>query len=524
MVVADFFGLDETEYAFRISKYETARLREQEITKYRQQISAGWTIGTGLAGAIFTGGVSLGASLFGARRLNVAERKLELIEDELINRGEALHEMTKRDWMIPLAAGFVTLGVGCGVETALQDLVPIPVSTNTLTSKATESMTSTAVAAAQSFAAGAEGQVHATVDGMAGALNVTSGTQHVLGAGSEAFAQGAVAAAGAETKGMAFGAGLLAEKVLEYGCGDNTASNDRRTRASTPPGSTGDAKDAGGSSYFSRRLAQSTNRDWSSHNSDFAVDTGSEDTFSYNNDRNPRYRASAGRHSVVESERREDPSPNKRQRKRQVQDYQSGATSAKQSPSLHRVLNGFGPVADPGTGDTPSYNRRQRNRQAQDHQSGATIARQSPSLHRVLNGFGPVTDPGTGNTPSYNRRQRNWYNQNNQQNQRKQYHEHGAVSGGQSPSLSRVLYAFGPVASDGSANTSSYTNRQRKRGGLLNGLPPPTRNRSVHVLSTTIIAILFGFAIMWIWMLRIEIAMYASSFARAAISPGKAGS
>lgn len=128
MTIGDFFDFSETEYARRISFYLTDRLRNQEVVKTRQQAAAMCSIGTGVAGAIPSGGGTLLLSAYGSRRLYVAQAKLKLIRAELTKRGVALHELQKRDVLIPFAASIVGMGVGVGLEdaaTAVTNTVPM---------------------------------------------------------------------------------------------------------------------------------------------------------------------------------------------------------------------------------------------------------------------------------------------------------------------------------------------------------------------------------------------------------------
>ncbi|KAK4442889.1 hypothetical protein QBC34DRAFT_312186, partial [Podospora aff. communis PSN243] len=83
-----------------------------EINKTRQHVSAGVAIFAGLGLALFTMGKSLMGTAYGARRLYVADGKLELVQAELRSRGEDLHEITARDVMVPLGTSFAAFAVG----------------------------------------------------------------------------------------------------------------------------------------------------------------------------------------------------------------------------------------------------------------------------------------------------------------------------------------------------------------------------------------------------------------------------
>ncbi|KAJ4247477.1 hypothetical protein NW762_013153 [Fusarium torreyae] len=118
MTVGDFFDFDEIEYARRISSYDLDRLRQQEVVKTRQHTAAVCSITTGFLGSIPSFGGTLVLSAYGARRLSVASRKLDLIKAEITKRGIALHELQKRDVLIPFTACCVGMGVGFGLEEA----------------------------------------------------------------------------------------------------------------------------------------------------------------------------------------------------------------------------------------------------------------------------------------------------------------------------------------------------------------------------------------------------------------------
>ncbi|TIC99156.1 hypothetical protein CH35J_006238 [Colletotrichum higginsianum] len=114
-MIRDFFDFDEREYAVRISTYETDQLRKQEIVKTRQIYAASGSIGAGVGGAAFTAGATLVVTGYGARRYYVANKKLQLIQQEVTNRGYSLHEFQKRDFLIPVTASMISVGLGAGL-------------------------------------------------------------------------------------------------------------------------------------------------------------------------------------------------------------------------------------------------------------------------------------------------------------------------------------------------------------------------------------------------------------------------
>lgn len=127
MAIEDFFHLDEVEYAQRISRYSDQDLMKQDIVKFRQIQSGAWSVGAGLGGAFVTFGATLAVSGYGGRRINVAVRKLESIHAELLSRGLQPHDPTKRDYLIPVAVGVISCGVGSGIDVGVGHLMTAPV-------------------------------------------------------------------------------------------------------------------------------------------------------------------------------------------------------------------------------------------------------------------------------------------------------------------------------------------------------------------------------------------------------------
>jgi hypothetical protein len=74
------------------------------------------SIGSGIGAAAFTSGASLALTGYGARRMYVANKKLELIQAELLKRGIELHTLQKRDVLIPAAAHLLGVVVGFGLD------------------------------------------------------------------------------------------------------------------------------------------------------------------------------------------------------------------------------------------------------------------------------------------------------------------------------------------------------------------------------------------------------------------------
>ena len=113
--VDDFLHFDDTEYASRIPQYSDIELKTREIQKMRIFLAGSITFGSGLGAIPFTAGLSLLLVSYGARRMNVAKRKMEIIQGELARRNIALHTLTTRDKVIAVTAGLISLGAGTAV-------------------------------------------------------------------------------------------------------------------------------------------------------------------------------------------------------------------------------------------------------------------------------------------------------------------------------------------------------------------------------------------------------------------------
>lgn len=116
MGFSDNFHFDEADYVLKLQSLSDQELRSREVRAYRQHVTSSASIGSGLGFAFLTGGVSLLGSAYGGRRLYLAKKKLELIQDELKKRGLESHEPTKRDFFIPLGISVATMGLGAGID------------------------------------------------------------------------------------------------------------------------------------------------------------------------------------------------------------------------------------------------------------------------------------------------------------------------------------------------------------------------------------------------------------------------
>ncbi|KAK0617595.1 beta subunit of N-acylethanolamine-hydrolyzing acid amidase-domain-containing protein [Immersiella caudata] len=116
MGLQDTLHFDREAYQRKLTARSTADLRKHEVIKTRQQVSAGTAMASGIGLAIFTLGKSLTVTAYGARRMYVADGKLELIKAELRRRGEELHTIRASDVFVPVGISVATLGVSAGLD------------------------------------------------------------------------------------------------------------------------------------------------------------------------------------------------------------------------------------------------------------------------------------------------------------------------------------------------------------------------------------------------------------------------
>jgi hypothetical protein len=126
----DLLEFDETAYAARISRLPTEELMEREIEKLRQHNGAEFAIGGTIGAAFFTYGATLLVTPYHWRRLHIADRKLEMVNEELNRRGQELHKKQKRDYLIPIGCAVLVSGIGIGLE-GVGDVVTNTILTHT---------------------------------------------------------------------------------------------------------------------------------------------------------------------------------------------------------------------------------------------------------------------------------------------------------------------------------------------------------------------------------------------------------
>ena len=125
MTLKDFFHLSEEEFAERISKMTDEELMKDDIHNCRTTHSGAYAAAIGAAQAPLTNGVSLVGTAIGLRRMNVAQRRLDMIREELIKRGLPIHRQTKRDYLIPLGMASISGAVSGGVFEGAMSAMPI---------------------------------------------------------------------------------------------------------------------------------------------------------------------------------------------------------------------------------------------------------------------------------------------------------------------------------------------------------------------------------------------------------------
>lgn len=124
----DFFHLDAPAYAQRMSQTSDVELKRREVAKMRIFLAGSCALGSGVGALPFTGGLSLMACGYSGRRMNVAMRKLNIIQAELARRKIKLHTLTGKDKTIAVVSGLLALGTGSmvGIEEATAGDAVIP--------------------------------------------------------------------------------------------------------------------------------------------------------------------------------------------------------------------------------------------------------------------------------------------------------------------------------------------------------------------------------------------------------------
>ncbi|OCK73842.1 hypothetical protein K432DRAFT_447616, partial [Lepidopterella palustris CBS 459.81] len=119
MALGETLHFDEAKYKQKIRALSIPELQEREVAKHRQIVSSNYSIAVGGVVGLATGGVGFVGSAYGVRRSYIANKKLELLINELAQRGVELYKMKAKDYIIPLASGAAGTAVGIGIADGL---------------------------------------------------------------------------------------------------------------------------------------------------------------------------------------------------------------------------------------------------------------------------------------------------------------------------------------------------------------------------------------------------------------------
>lgn len=115
MGIKETFNFDDSTYEEKLKGMSTDQIQSREVVKIRQYISGSIGVGCILGAAVSTMGASLVVLPYVLRMVNIARRKLNIIRRVLFRRGIPPYELTKRDFVIPLAIRATSLGLGAAV-------------------------------------------------------------------------------------------------------------------------------------------------------------------------------------------------------------------------------------------------------------------------------------------------------------------------------------------------------------------------------------------------------------------------
>ncbi|KDQ54238.1 hypothetical protein JAAARDRAFT_80294 [Jaapia argillacea MUCL 33604] len=107
---------DSDDYRRDLLKRSDREILAGIYKKRRQIASSSISMGSGVAMAIPTHGMSLLVAGHGARRLDVAHQKLQVLDSDWSRRGYSDPEFRVKDVLIPIAVGAVCLSLGAGVD------------------------------------------------------------------------------------------------------------------------------------------------------------------------------------------------------------------------------------------------------------------------------------------------------------------------------------------------------------------------------------------------------------------------
>ncbi|KAL1637231.1 hypothetical protein SLS58_009418 [Diplodia intermedia] len=130
----DTLNFDDAAYEQKLRSMDTADLQNREVEKIRQYVAGSIGVGCVLGAFPSTMGTSLLLLPLILRTVNIARRKLNLIRATLFDRHVPPYQLTKKDFIIPLAIRATSLGLGTAVGlfvdittvTPLEEVVPAP--------------------------------------------------------------------------------------------------------------------------------------------------------------------------------------------------------------------------------------------------------------------------------------------------------------------------------------------------------------------------------------------------------------
>ncbi|KAI1173250.1 hypothetical protein F4777DRAFT_458601 [Nemania sp. FL0916] len=126
MPIQETLEFKSDEFRQVVARAPTEWLRQQEVIATRKRVLSSVGVGVGVSGAVSTGGVSVLFAAYKSRSLYVADRKLELIQEELRKRNVELHKFSKtKDLLGPAAVGVAGAVIGAEVGDLFDGLTNI---------------------------------------------------------------------------------------------------------------------------------------------------------------------------------------------------------------------------------------------------------------------------------------------------------------------------------------------------------------------------------------------------------------
>lgn len=120
MGLGDIASFNKQKYRYHVQEdYNDEELRDNIYKKRRQVAASSCSVGTGVALMHVTGGASAVGSLLAGRNVQIARKKLKILEEEWGERGyEKLPKEFVRDTIVPAAISAAVGVVSCGIDHA----------------------------------------------------------------------------------------------------------------------------------------------------------------------------------------------------------------------------------------------------------------------------------------------------------------------------------------------------------------------------------------------------------------------